>query len=269
MDISGRNFVLMMFPRYAGGKFITNCLSLSRHALPQEVHHARHLIDHPTDYDYRLAAVMSTLPSTVHDMDNWIGQYEFGDQQLYGPAFLQWLNGRADRSDPFLADLIASGQRLFVTTHDGHRAVGSVLKVWPAASIIKLINCDRFRTIAQALKGSKVDYDIDSHTGDYCQKKYLELAGESWPSWQEFEQAGYDVRHLPNYADHIQQEIQQFYDWTGIDNNTWLFDVDGTFFDGDRFLSAMSDLYGQMGFDDFNYDLIGRFYQAYIRLHMT
>lgn len=268
MDNRGDSFVLMMFPRYAGGKFITNCLSLSRHALPQEARHAKYLIEHPTDYDYRLAAVMSTLPSS-DNMDQWIGRYEFGDQQLYGSAFLHWLHGEPNSADPFLQDLLQSGQKLFVTTHDGHRAVGRVLSVWPEASIIKLINHDRFRAIAQRLKGPLVDYDINQHTGDYCQAKYEQLAGGSWPSWQQFEQAGYDMRNLSGYPDSIVEEIQQFYDWRGIDNDTWLLDVDGSFFELEKFLAAIKTLYNQLKFDDFNRDRIAKFWQAYMKLHMA
>ena len=45
-------------------------------------------------------------------------------------------------------------------------------------------------------------------------------------------------------------------------------DIDNCIFDQHAFLSAMEQLYKKLNFDDFNPDLVGKFWQAYIDLHV-
>ena len=72
INYNSHNPVIIQFPRFAGGKFISNCLALSKYAVPQDAATARYLLDNPTDYNYRFARVNDTLPKTVGKMKNWI-----------------------------------------------------------------------------------------------------------------------------------------------------------------------------------------------------
>ena len=92
INFNSDNPIIIQFPRFAGGKFISNCLSLSKHAVPQDKKLAEYLLLHPDDYQFRFDNLVKTLPPP-HDMINWIAQYELGDNQLFGSTHLDWRNG--------------------------------------------------------------------------------------------------------------------------------------------------------------------------------
>lgn len=48
------NFIICSFLRFAGGKFIGNCLALSNHFCPRDAKCAEYLISCPDDYNFRL-----------------------------------------------------------------------------------------------------------------------------------------------------------------------------------------------------------------------
>jgi hypothetical protein len=63
--------------------------------------------------------------------------------------------------------------------------------------------------------------------------------------------------------------MQNYYKWHEISNLVIEFDIDSVIFDRYKFLSAMENLYKQLGFDDFNPALVGEFWQRYIDLHQN
>jgi hypothetical protein len=255
--------IILQFPTYTGGKFISNCLSLSQHTVPQHALLAEHLLTYPTDYQYRFTKVIETLPP-VHDMHNWISKYELGDKQLYGSMVTAWQQGQAlDSMVPLIERLSQSSLGFFLVSH-GH--AGNLLKVWPNAKLIVLTNWENFYNISKQLK-SKDSVSRD-HLGMYCREKYESLSGPDWPSWQEFDQSGYNVKtFVPRYPEHIIKEMFDFYPEYQT-NTTITFDIDNSMFDQDTFLSAMEQLYKKLNFDDFDPDLIGKFWQAYMDLHV-
>lgn len=260
------NFIIIAFPRFAGGKFISNCLSLSKFCCPQDTKTAEYLLINSDDYNYRIESIMRTIPPTQALMINWIEKYEFGDNQIYQTAFNQWLNGITCEHSELVEKLIAAGFYLFLTAHGGDESVRNLLKVWPNSTIIKLINHVKFSKISYSLK-SVDKTSINEQAGNYCENKYNELAGPSWPSWKEFESVGYDIRNLPNYKE-VTDEILSFYNWRDVDNNTFLFDVDNSIFNRTKFLMAMERLYEQLGLTDFNPILVEKFWQSYMELHV-
>ena len=44
----------MHFPAYAGGKFISNCLALSKNCMIMDKDSVGYLTEHSLDYEYRL-----------------------------------------------------------------------------------------------------------------------------------------------------------------------------------------------------------------------
>jgi hypothetical protein len=128
-----------MFPRFAGGKFISNCLALSKKCYPQDITCAEYLLKNPEDYKFRFDSVMKTLPPTRKEMINWISTYEFGDSRLYGmETFYNWLSGMVSPLCESVQRLIDSGSYLFITAHGGDEAVRNILKIWSNATIIKV-----------------------------------------------------------------------------------------------------------------------------------
>lgn len=258
------NATVVNFPAFSGGKFLMNCLSLSRYACPQDPDIAEHLLTNPADYDYRLRSILTTLPAKSR-MKYW-RSFEFGDQQLYGDAFKKWSSGNATLNiNCITRRLCNSNLKFFITDHSMNPV--NLLTVWPCATVIKLINSERFQHVASLLKTTKMFLPTDL-TGNYCRQKFESLKGPSWPSWEEFELAGHDTTKCLDVRVEIRQEIEQFYPLQ-ITKKQVLFNVDDCIFDTDKFLTSVQQLYMQMGFDDFNSALIEDYYQQYISLHNT
>jgi len=264
VDYSTTNPVIVHFPRLAGGKFVINCLGLSKHASLQNPTVAKYLIEHPDDYEYRYQCVLHTLPPK-EDTKNWIQKYEFGDKQCYGNDFSLWEAGNKPTNPTKLVKQLSVGsQRFFITAHGGTPEVRNYLSVWPNASIIILYNSEKFRSIAAKIKTNQV-FDH----GLYTKEKYQSLAGMSWPMWESFEDCLYNINCLgDNFSQDIKNEIGQFYDWNTITNNVIGFNVDQSMFDKSEFVASIKKLYDSFNFDDFDEKLITKFWKSYIALHV-
>ena len=70
--------IIVVFPPYAGGKFVMNCLNLSQHVAPSHRGLIGQLLPQLDNYKLRLSAVMSTLPQP-NDMLEW-QNFEFQDE---------------------------------------------------------------------------------------------------------------------------------------------------------------------------------------------
>lgn len=276
IDFSTDQMIIVNFPAFSGGKFIMNCLSLSKHAVPQNRKIAAHLVNHPTDYNYRLNAVLSTLPP-VHDMKSWREKWEFGDTEFFQGSFAtsldRWkLNKNSNNDvDRLLVDIINNKMYFFVTCHGGAASMKSKIDVWPNAKIISLINSEKFWKIAINLKQpSTLIPSIGDYAGNECKSKYSILKGSSWPDWELFELYHYDIDAAEKYVtinEDIKKEIKEFYKWHEIPNQKFCFDVDRSFFVESNFLQQMQELYNWLGFDDYNSELLSQYYRQYISLH--
>lgn len=271
-NFNSPNAIIVYYPSFTGGKFISNCLSLSKHAIPQSAEAGRHLLDHPDDYEFRFNVVMSTLPEKS-DMKKWVQQYELGDRNLFIQEDVEtWYSGGinvvTDTRD-IIHKIIDHKFDFFITAHGGSFSseTQNLLKVWPNAKVIVLINYEKFWAIASTLKTDRVFNSITDVAGDDCKERYNEIKGISWPSWEEFQTANYNI-DLIDVDLSVREEIKQYYKWHLLKNPYFQFDIDNNIFDQDKFLNAMKKLYDQLGYDDFNHDLVGKFWQAYIRLHI-
>jgi hypothetical protein len=242
------NPVIIQFPRFAGGKFISNCLALSKYAVPQDATTANYLLENPDDYNYRFNQVSKTLPGTVAEMRNWIANYEFGDRQ----------------QEPSLAALSSSSLNFFLVAHQPNNTV-ELLALWKNAKVIILTNFRQFSNISCVRKSN--GETIERVSSNYCVEKYSLLKGDSWPTWDEFNAAKFDAVNIPNLPMPVRDEISNFYP-SNINAATLGFDIDNSIFDKPKFLSAMETLYHQLTYDDFNCKLVGDFWQYYIDLHI-
>jgi hypothetical protein len=240
--------IIIQFPRFAGGKFISNCLALSKYAVPQDATTANYLMYHPDDYNYRFKQVTKTLPATVAEMKNWINNYEFGNRQ----------------QESLLEELSNSGLNFFFIAHQPSNTL-KTLSLWKNAKVIVLTNFRQFSNISCERKGN--GETIEGVSGNYCVEKYTLLKGDSWPAWDEFNAAKFDAINIPNLPMPIRDEISNFYP-ANTAAVTLGFDIDNSIFDKSKFLSAMETLYHQLTYDDFNSKLVGDFWQSYIDLHV-
>ena len=264
----GMNFyttraVILCYPGFAGGKFLSNCLSLSQGACPQDPVAAQYLLKDSSNYKQRLSFVMSSLPP-AHQIKNW-RDFEFGDIQMFGEsAVTAWHQGLRADSSTVVQQLTNSDMYFFIVNHVINPT--TLLKVWPEATVLVVVNHLDFQNVCLRFK-SQIDVnDITGLNGNYCEKKYQLLRGPDWPDWQHFEQHGYCVSRL-KVAEHIRQEMSEFYYALKADQKLCLFDIGSCIWDGDRFAASMQSLYQQLDLKDFNRDLVLNYWQAYIRLH--
>lgn len=257
------NATVISFPAFGAGKFLTNCLSLSRHACPQHSEIAEYLLRYPSDYDYRLTKILKTIPDKSQ-MKQW-RSFEFGESKLFGDVVVHWKDGNNQHlPNKITQELCESGLKFFMVDHS--MVPSKLLTVWPNATVIKITNTEKFQTIAAALKDKELR-DLTELNGNYCKQKYNLLRGGGWPDWQEFERVGYDISKCSNVETEIWQEIEQFYPLLNAKNQV-LFNLDDCVFDTDKFLNSMEQLYVQLGFDDFQPAMVKQFYTAYISLHI-
>ena len=276
IDFSTDRMIIVHFPSYSGGKFIINCLALSKHAVPQHTEVATHLLNKPTDYDYRLNAVLSTLPSS-DDMKEWLS-WEFGDSHLWGAVdecLHNWKHCKPNNKvDKLLSNLVNNKICVFITSHwEGD--IKDIVDVWGNAQIICLTNSKKFWEIAVNLKHTNTtDRNLLQHSdsaGNECKDTYLLLKGPNWPNWELFEECHYNIDKVSKkikIKKSVKEEIQNFYPWHTIKNNIFNLDVDTNFFDKQRFLTTMHNLYEWLGFDDYNLTLIEQYYQKYMAIHV-
>lgn len=256
------NATVVNFPAFSGGKFVTNCLSLSQHACPQDPTAAKYLLANPKDYDYRFRSILTTLPDKSQ-MKLW-RSFEFGDFELYGDAHQKWHSGHATPDiNHTTTELCNSNLKFFITDHSMNPT--NLLKVWRNATVITLINSEQFQSVAASMKNKKI-ISTATLNGNYCRQKFELLKGLDWPNWLSFETAGYDISKFQNINNNISKEIEQFYPLQSSKNQV-LFNVDACIFNVDKFLNSMKQLYVQLEFDDFQQDLVEKFYTKYISLH--
>ena len=229
--------LIMMFPAYAGGKFITNCLCLSKHFVPSFTNFDLTKI---TDVDYRLDTILKTLPNQ-DQMSNWL-QYEFGEH---------------DKSGDFYK-LIKSMKLRCIRTSHGFNA--DYINEWHPCIIVKLIRYEKFRNIAYSLKKTNRHF-VDEDN----QERYEQIKGSAWPTYEEFSAVGFDSRNLA-LNEQIRIDINRFYPLGSISNRTHLFDQ-STIFNKQTFLNEMKKLYSTLDLDDFNEEATSIFYTRYATLH--
>lgn len=276
IDFQTDKAIIMYYPSFAGGKFIGNCLSLSRHAVPQCREVANYLMENPMDYNYRLRAVLSTLPPK-NEMQNWRQTWEFGDTEFYQGDFLNqvinWKQGKTTNpsTDILLSKLIEKNMHFFITAHGGSTVlVKPLVELWQNAKIVALINYSKFWNIAIKLKSTDAKRKLVEYAGNDCEEKYQILRGPDWPDWKIFKKCHYDVDKLEKYvtiSNDIKEEMKLFYQWNQIKNQVFCLDVDNSYFDKTNFLDTIKQLYQWVGFDDYNPNLIEEYHRQYMMLH--
>jgi hypothetical protein len=229
--------IIVYFPRFAGGKFLINCLGMSRHAVlsnrrlaeaefpefrsqfnPRDLVDSLILTRLNLGYyqGFKLESVLDTLPKNKSLMHYWTS-YEYGCQQLYGVPSKNYhqMSVSEFRNQSFneiITTLSYSDKTFFLVTHNV-KEIDIMKQVWPKARILKLRNFDKFQKLTSSLKNNRVTVTADLDT--VCD---------------------------------------------------WSFNVDA-YFSRDKFLHAISDLYQGLSFSDFPENQIMTFWKRYTELH--
>lgn len=228
--------IIVHFPAYAGGKFISNCLSYSNMCM---------LCDEKSINDTLLPAkvkhlrILNTLPSPK-DMENWLN-FEFGEVTKVCS----------------ISKLLANNRYFFITVHNLINTQYWVNVFGSKCNVISIVNARKFQKIAASLKDPGGRRPVDF--GNECEEKYNYLKGPDWPDWEEFENFGYQSGI---------SEIQEFYPVLKVTKHL-IFNLDSVIFDRTKFLIHIEELYKQLKLTDFNKVkcYIDDYYQQYIKLH--
>lgn len=228
--------ILLNYPKYVGGKFISNCLALSRYCVVQEKQLA--MIDLNTSvfdekyYQAKLASVLKSLPNKTQ-LKMWL-QFEYGcdriydvNEDFYKEKSIQEIKDYISTNE-IIKLIISKGRKSCLITHD-YQTLLKYLIVHTNAFVIEFNNFDKFRKTAALLK----DHN-PAHIGD-----------EDWVTGRNF-----------------YHNMRNFYQL-----NSFIIDVDNTFMEWYPFNQMMQNLYEYLGFDDYNAELTYKFWVEYTNLH--
>lgn len=227
MNFFTDKLIIVYFPTQAGGKFISNCLSLSRYAVPQDRETASIDLNGPIPDDYytwKCQQVLQTLPPLGTSMTNW-RHYEFGCYQLFGRGYLKFKGFDGHELDE-ISDISSqlsnqTDKDFFMVTHDKNELV-TIKKTFPNSRVLTLINFSKFICRATELK---------------------------------------------NPEKNINDMMFWLMDWDYLTELTnYTFNVD-SIFNSTNFCNEMKKLYIELGYNDFDQVQLLDFYKAYIRLH--
>ena len=265
LDIQISTPIVMNYSPYTGGRFIANCLSLSKHTLLTAPACADYLISNPTDYSYRLAKILATLPDQGN-MPNWT-DYELDIIQPNN--LIDYEQNDAVRRVN-IEKMVRSGMSYFIIAHGSVDGLRSIVNLCKNSKIVKLVNSRKFQTICLELKKSNrissINNDITLFNGNECEEKYNILKGNDWPTWKDFDLNGCNMRQF-KLEENIKQEIGQYYKWNTIDNDLFNVDIDSNIFDTDMMIEEIRKLYDKLSFDDFSPDLVRQYHDPYLKLH--
>jgi len=230
MNFSTPNVILAYYPSFAGGKFVINCLSLSKHCIISDPSYAAQDMAYTTFdesyYQFKIDSVLTSLPA-MHNKTKW-RVFEFQEWKFaginnndYGKQTVESL--RAHNFNPLLKQAVDSGRHHCFVSHYYDVTTG-FKNVWPGAKIISLVNWKKFVKLAGSFKASAGE-NVDMHL-DYLLDFPSTLP---WPSL--------------------------------------IYDVDHSIFSRENHLRAIETLYTGLGWDDFNPELVGRYYDEYRYLH--
>lgn len=233
-----------------------------------------HLMDDPSDYDYRLKRSLGTIPrgaDIVPAQKNslWRHNYELNDSSIFGRNGLE-----PDRIYEWrlIRQVQDSGLDFFLVAHYRPR-LQELLGYFPESRMIRLVNFEKFWNIAQPLKAcDELNPTWEQSMSDHNEQQriYQQLRGSDWPDWHMFEAVGYDIVEFSRHhkvSDHIVKEIKQFYFWHCVSRPFTVFNVDDTIFSKQRFVSKIQDLYHWLCYTDFDPDMVGYMWDHYAEFH--
>ena len=236
LNFNTDKLITVCYPAFAGGKFLINCLALSQHATFQCKY--RVATDFNLDlnsmsyYNSKLKIALESLPPDKQSMKNWV-QYEYGCVQLFNWAAGEFCKDNLTNKNVSNEVKILSNQNyknFFIVAHK-LPSLKKITNYFPNTKILMLTDFVDFMMKAKTLK---VEENFNAQEQIYFWQNggYSEYIDSF---------SKYKIDYTINYAD---------------------------IFEEDKFLDRVKILYDELGYDDFNRELVQKFYQAYISLHI-
>lgn len=277
--------IILNFPPYAGGKFLANCLALSKHAVVQDRFIA--------DFDCRLNSIADFNAMqdewrhsllNVYDFVCNFGWEKYCQYQNENIDALEYVKKLTHTEDPFKDYFKTKLEYIlscfpFMDYYDFKLKM--VMSTIPKERI-EAKNWDKYELGCYQLSGtlgiSEIDYASNFSTQmvniTNSDKNFFlvdhspgaRFLLEKWPNAKVLRLVNYTTFQV--LAAEIKGGTSRGTPW--IDDNSscdYTFDVDANYFHEDSFLKEVSSLYDQLKYDDFNEGLIQQFYREYIKIH--
>ena len=271
--------IILYYPGFAGGKFLSNCLALSQFAVVQDPYLAElDLKFHDADFKQALdvtarsnydKVALSDWPS----YDDLINNIESIDIKKFETNFDFRVAIRTIRT-LYCSTYYTFKKRAVMHSlppdafmHNWEKYEYGCKQFFGVNSFdyahnAQLIESNVFNSVVPLISNSNRNFFIVTHD---C--SILEGILKKWPNAQIIQLINsIEFRKLASKLKQL--EPIQTYEFDNIYKNAITFDVDSTYFNRNMFLSAMKNLYGVLGYNDFNVDdNLLEFYKAYMLLH--
>jgi hypothetical protein len=274
--------IIIYFPECAGGKFLSNCLSLSRHAVAQNKWVAAHDLSYT---GYNIETFLKNEFKSIQD------KYEIFSGSDW-PTYSDFINSNLTADFPFKNEIFSKLTRYkhaWETLDYYEFKLQSVMESLPDAENVKNwlqyeygehiffelnnhkytelsaeeIKLYPFNQIISAITDTDKYFFLGAHG-----KVFLDAYLKVWPNAKIINFVNYKkFQKLSLKLKDPTHELTDTEQLTELKNYTLNFDVDNTYFDKESFLLAIKKLYLDLDMDDFNKDLVEEFYTAYIKLH--
>lgn len=267
------NHTVVCYKAGAGGKFLINCLGMSRYAVLQDHRLAQRQLDGDLSSWDKYQDLIARIQNTG---DNW-QDLGLGDGALFVDLDYEqksYLDASNFSWHPVIRRL-ADSRLEFFTGANTYNKLDRILKVWPKSKVLFVVNPDNFLTTVRPRYHYRESWTI-----------WRNIRGDSWPQHPpyfkddllsisqsvlqelknqfgpEFESISIRLKdsvavtHEKNLEKHYRHETSQT-------NSCHEWDCDW-FLDKDRFLDEIDRLYQWIGYDDFNHTWVEEFYLAWI-----
>lgn len=286
--------IILYYPAFAGGKFLSNCLALSRYAVSQN--------PKTSEVDLEINDITDITGITEYFLNLAINQYESIagsewpslERLMSGEIPMGHIQNEMEHQFPFvLADIKRHyGYSKLLSYYDIKKNI--VMQSLPHTKnamhewFSREFGCYQFfgqpNTIYTTLDQNQIEllkFNEVAVKASHSNKNFFLVAHErdglmarlqAWPRATVLQLTNY--KNFQKLAGPLKTKTRRDFSRraptiseSDIKNRIIEFDVDANYFHKDKFLLAVEVLYAQLGYDDFNPELVGNFYEEYARLH--
>lgn len=173
--------VIFIFPKWAGGKFIMNCLGLSDYSVLQDATLAEKQLDGQFDRNAKLDYILSKLDSVVKTK-NW-DDLGLGCKQLFGSNERDYADTSLLEFNQVIDTLSNKDFLLLFGAHSTAKLL-NMLSVWKNATLLVFTNTTNFRRL-----------------------RYTNLVETDWTEWDKEVTAFFEEHDIPNNIYYFNNDI--------------------------------------------------------------
>lgn len=276
--------IVAYYPPGSGGKFVLNCLALSRHMVLQDARLAEQQLAGDLTPEQKLKLLLERLDQTevclISDpcsQNIWkdlnLGCVELFGDCCYKKTQVTGFDLRHCKFHPVIPQL-AQSDLYFACVANDIVSLSCILARWPRAKVIRLTNATDFLmhfrdkpTHHQILWRKIRGPDWPEHPPNNLDQ-YRDMQPLIHQELRDFDSWEYFAMPLlwKKDEDWLSQQKEQQYHTVTTDHPCWIWNVDCFTVDRNMMLHQLEKLYVWLGMDDFDSGLCSKFHVRYIEL---